>query len=61
MDSVKWLEGMVLASKPLENPDGSYRISRPQVLANLARKIFQGIQVKSLIISRPRAEHLSAE
>lgn len=49
MDSVKWLERIVLASGPMGNRDGSYRVTRAARSGEVSQEDLPGIQVKSLI------------
>lgn len=49
MDSVKWLERVVLASSPLPPVDNTYLEMRTDASGNLQRQLLPAIQVKSVI------------
>ncbi len=51
MDSVKWLERLVVSAAPLANSENEYMEMRPSALVGIVRSPLPQVQVKSIITS----------
>ena len=50
MDSVKWLQGIVVAAAPLPAEGGTYQLTRQTLSGELDRQMLPRVQVKSVIV-----------